>query len=375
MNKDLPKSCEKQALHPGIAIWIFIFSLVLFFSHTSELIGGEQLFKRGYLATDFFLYIAGYYLADRIRTDAIRGVRTPTDRFMLNVLSLFYKAVIAAFIIGFLYTKITEKTTFPIAIKDLLLSTHEIGLSRMYGLNVLPDFNVPTWFFSALLISFVLLYPLGVKYQRPFFTVACPVIALCCYAFLVQKFASIDVKEEASLGGFILAGLLRTIAAVSLGMFLNECCFTVRERGFHPSVIASIIFCICEILCLVLIFFYFNIAKEYHWSKKTDFIIAFIILLFCFLVLSGLTGFKTLFRSDRFFVLAEIALYLFLSFGIAEKIVLTVCTKEDPGRNLAIYAILTIAVMLLCRVLVLLFDLFEKKVLPGIKSIMFEQTT
>ena len=358
-----------------IDLWVFIFSIILFFSHTGKTIGGKTLFARSYLVVDFFLFLAGYWLANRIRTDMRSGSLTPTDCLMRRTLSVFYKAFFASFIIGFLCTEITEKTPILTMLKNLMLSTHEIGLSRMYGLNILQDFNVPTWFFSALLIAFVLLYPLGKKYRRPFFTVACPVIALSCYAYLLQTFHTINVREDVSLGNFVLAGVLRAIADVSLGMFLNECCALVQEKGFRPSRFASFVFFVCKALCLALIFFYFNIAKKYRWGKKMDFILAFFLLLFCFLVLSELTGFKKLFRTDRFSVLSKISLYLFLSVGIAEKIVLSVCTKENPGRNLLIYAILTIAVMLLCRVLVLSFDFFGKRVFPKIKSIMFEKTT
>lgn len=362
--------------NPEVDFWKLVFAVIVFLYHSNKIIENAFPFIRGYISVEFFFIVSGFFMAVKIRSDDRKGLYTPTDRFMKHKIHGIFKVFFAAFLIGFAGREILAQTGIFTAARDFMMSFYEVGFARLYGLIIVKHFNSPTWYISAMLIAMVVLYPLAAKFKRPFFTVASPVITLFCWAFLCQKFGTINVAEAVDSNGFIMAGVIRAFAGLALGLFINECCSRLKEKNVRPSKAGKVIFFFAEVFCIIWILFYMQYAEKLKWKRIYDFGIALVIAVFVFLVFSELTGIKDTLSNLDFSILSKLSLYLYLSHRIATYILIDRIENglnTSTGMLLLKYAAITICSMLLCRLIVFLIDLIGKYVIPKLKKLLFIQ--
>lgn len=378
----MAKKTLSKAYNPEVDLWKLCFAIVVFLFHANKIANGNEavhwdriLFSRGYIAVEFFFMISGYFMAAKIQSDEKKGLRTPTAQFIKHKIQSFYKIFFVAFLISFVGREILGSVPFLTASRDLLLSTSEIGLFRLFGLGLIKYYNGPTWYISAMMIALIVLYPLAARFRRPFFTVACPAIAFFCYAVLRQTLGKLATTEDVLAGGLIVSGVVRAFAGLAVGAFINECCTIAKEKNIRPTRIGNVVFILLEVCSIALIFFYMNFAGRLKWNNIYDFSIIPVIAFFLFIVFSEFTGIKQLLQGLDLSILSELSLYLYLN----HRLVTYILIKNIPGGGssprylytMALYFGMTVCIMVLCRLIILLFDLFAEKLLPRIKTLFF----
>ncbi len=372
------RSATSKAYNPEVDFWKFIFAVIVFLHHLHHVIPDSGPFTRGYLAVEFFFIVSGYFTAAKVRSADAKGIPAPTtDRFLLGRIKNLIKPFLAAFAISFAACEIFSGNSVLSVLKDLLMSGYETGFMRLSGIQAGTFFNPPTWYISALLLAMAVLWPFAVRFGRPFFKVACPLVTLFCWALLFAKTGALGAWKEPVLSDFVLSGLVRAFAGLALGMFINECCAVADESGVRPTGAGRAFFLIIGLACLAFAVFYMDRAVKLDWSGKYDFCVALYLAAFLFIVFSGFTGIRD--RLSRFdlSVLSKASLYIYLCHWVGVRFLEYRFGGVSPSFKQVIipYTVVTLCAVVICRILVLLSDLFCGRLWPRIKKILFLSET
>lgn len=359
--------------------WKLFFAAVIFLMHMKVFFPSSPILRRGYISVEFFFIVSGYFLAEKVRSDARKDLRTPTSEFLRHKLAGLFKIVLCAFLISFAVREFGEFKSVFITVRNLFLGFYEVIFGRAYGLKITKSYNSPVWYIASMLVSMTVLYPLASKYRERFFRVACPVLAMFAYGFMLQQTAAHYPNARLKLtehiiGDSIVGGTVRAFAGLCVGMFVNECCVFAKEAlaGKRVSKFGKVLFFLAEIADLAGILLYMQIADGRRWSQTYDYAIIPAFAFFCFLVFSGLTGVKERLQGVNLVPLSKLSLYLYLCQWPGTYIL-----KGRLGEGLTFpkavlyQMIITAVVMALCRLMIFICDIFVKKIFPKIKGLVF----
>ncbi len=368
------RSAISRAYNPEVDFWKFIFALIVFLHHLHHVIPDTGPFTRGYLAVEFFFIVSGYFMAAKVRSSDAKGTAAPsTDKFLLGRIKNLIKPFLAAFAISFAAFEVFSGNSVFTVAKDLLMSGYETGFMRLAGIQAGTFFNPPTWYISGLLLATAVLWPLAVRFGRPFFRVACPLVTLFCWSLLFAKNGALGAWKEPVLFDFVMSGLVRAFAGLALGMFINECCASAEKAGIAPAKAGKVLFLIIELAALAFVVFYMDYSAKHEWSGKYDFCAALYLAVFLFIVFSGFTGIRDVLSRFDLSVLSRASLYIYLCHWAGVRFLEYRYGGGSPSFKQVIvpYIAVTLCAVVVCRILVLLFDLFLARLWPGIKKKLF----
>ncbi|MCR5781296.1 MAG: acyltransferase family protein [Clostridia bacterium] len=368
------RSAVSKAYNPEVDFWKFIFAVFVLLHHLFHLVPGIYFFRRGYISVEFFFFVSGYFLAAKACSGGRDGVSPPpTHRFLYGRIKSLYKPFIAAFLITFIVREIAVGNSIFAMAKDLLVSGYETGLMRLSGFEIGTFFNAPTWYLSAMFLAMAVLWPLAVKFRRPFFRIACPLITFFFWALVFAKTGTIGPWKSIVAFDFLQSGLVRAFAGLAFGMFIYECCAMLKETNLRPTKIANVFFFILELATLAVVVFYMSYAEKHNWDRKYDFCVVLYLALFVFIMFSGLSGIRDRFAGTDLSALSKASLYIYLCHWASVQLLGAIYGDAVPHLRQVIlpYIGVTLCSIALCRALVFLFDLFLARLWPGIKNKLF----
>lgn len=364
-----------KAYNPEIDFWKLFFAIAVFTFHSHKFLTPPYYFSRGHLGVEFFFYVSGYFLAAKIQSSIKKNQPAPpTDVFLKGKVQTILHPVFAGFVVCFTLSEIASGNSFSTSLKHFIQAIPEILNLRIYGFETVRFYNGPTWYISAMLVSMVLLYPLAKKYGRPFLRTACPTIALFGYDILNRKCESLGVGAS-SFDDLIAAGLIRGIAGIACGCFINECCVVLKEKlgDKKPTKSANVLFTVLEILLAGFIIFYMQHGnKTFKNAKKCDFMVIFFIAAFVFLIFSELTGIKNLLKNVDLSFMSKFSLYLYLSHRGLIRVMPGLIKKFDIQHPFIYYVSLTVAAIIIVRCIVELTTNITKRWLPALNQKLFK---
>ena len=218
----------KKNSHKNYAVELlrFVFFLLIvnyhFSSHYLYYDESINLFCRGYISDEYFFMITGYFLAQA----ALKTDWNPLVFSFLNVCKRIKKIAIPYYFswlfcfIGKNYANVMLGFEENNVFDNLMNSFYELFFLKMLGFKKGFYSNSLGWFFSALLIVSLLLAPLIVKFKKPFLLYVAPVIAFVAYGILSLDYDYLHTPTKLIQNTFIMRGLVRAFAAISLGCFL-----------------------------------------------------------------------------------------------------------------------------------------------------------
>ncbi len=361
--------------NPEIDFWRLFFALCIFAFHSHKLVPNDQysMMPFGFIATEFFFMVSGYFMAARIRSDKQMGLNHSTGEFLLGKIKTFYKPLVISVIIGFVVTQVTNRNGPVLLYKDALKTVYEFFLMCGYGFKSAHFVNGPAWYLSAMLIAMAILFPIAKKYTEYFFTVCAPIVALIIYALLSQVTGTLCTATD--LVVFVSSGILRGVAGVSAGIFLNECCARWQKTELKPTPFGKFVASMIEIGLFFTLLILFRIFPQIELGKGFHYIAVIVMFLFLLIVFSGVTGLQEKIRHWNLRPLSQISLYLYFNhrFWIPHL--------NDHYPQLGYWsktmwmAVGTIASMILCRLLVFLWDTVQKRYGQKIRSLFFRKET
>ncbi len=218
--------------------------------HFEALYYGENInFNKAAVVVEFFFMLSGFLLIKgvaakkSIQADSatLGGSSVLTDSesqpenlsetlvaslgYSYKKAKSFYAAYITSFFLVFILNQITGKVTdLGVIFKNLFHFKWEALLLQMAGFNPDPQFNVdylvgPTWYLSAMLIAMIPVYFLATRHTKLYTNLIAPVSVVCIYGYMMQGYGTMDVGNEMVMG-FIMLGLLRAFAGLSVGVIV-----------------------------------------------------------------------------------------------------------------------------------------------------------
>ena len=198
----------------------------------------------GYLAVDFFFIVSGYMIIRSCRKNQEEGRERGTINYVLHkYLSFLPFLVVAEIFAGTVNAAINyaKNESIPKAINAAWYNLQNISC-----LSMADFFNGDvTWYLSALLISTLILYPIGKRSRVYFPRYIAPALGIVLLVVILVNDHTLSAPQRIMFD-FVKKGLLRAIADMSLGIFAYECARWLSKLKMNNI---GAVFCVIEIGC------------------------------------------------------------------------------------------------------------------------------
>ncbi|MDY3793055.1 MAG: acyltransferase family protein [Oscillospiraceae bacterium] len=269
----------KQQRNGLIDFYRFIFALIIVIHHAMWLDGryvgdieNKVFFRGGYSAVEFFFILSGFLLSKKAydnQMDDRIGEKTWNEIF--KRIKTMYPAFIIAYVIAFsLKYYFNGGNLFGMISSSVGELTLLLGAGFSFGDVIIG----PIWYFSDLLISILLLFPLMKKYKKTFSTIIAPIIVILGYGYLAMSFKHLAITIDQL--GIICGGILRGCCGVALG---NVIFYLSLKDRIDFTKFGKIVLKLFEITCFILVIFFMNKHSGDYFDFIEIMLFAIIILL------------------------------------------------------------------------------------------------
>ena len=265
---------EKTDRNYWIEFLRFLFCFLIinyhFYSHFLRNLDFPNYFIRSYMGDEFFFIITGFYLSKSAifaTKDSIEWNIKQIIKRIKKIAIPYYTTWIFCFL-GIRFTRYFFGKTNRSIFLDVANSSYELLFLKMCGLKKGLFSNDVAWFFSALLIVCFVLGPLIAKYKNRFSLYFAPLIAIFAYGALSLNYDYLHSPFQVVPNTFVLKGLIRALAAICIGSFLNgivesnvlNYCYEKSKPLFRR------IICLMDLMAWSIIVFY----MVYPFKSNTD---------------------------------------------------------------------------------------------------------
>lgn len=306
----------------------FLFAVVIVLFHAGCVNDcPPAIFPSGYLPTEFFFLLSGFFLAGsamrkstenaKVLPELGHELRKRAFPIWRHALLPFCVLFVLAHMADFLFLLKGQGGLRQI-ITGALTGSFELFFLTMLGTyHRFPLYNQPVWFFSSLLISVVILYPILRKSRKSFFVFFASVFLFAAYGYLAAAYGSLKTVAHPLLFGY--SGTLRALAGLTLGCVLR--CLSDRKKAAFFTFISSEsqrfpIVSLSEIgLVLAVLFLMHN-----NESGFTDFLTVFLFAVLLFLAATETSVWDSVLDNAAVLFLGKLSGYLFISHWVIVSI-------------------------------------------------------
>ena len=190
----------------------FMLALAIVFFHVK--VDGVRLLPQGYLAVEIFFVLSGFLLAKSYckYKDSIKDKLTLFKTMLINKLRRIYpEYMFFTVLVALIYYFVLKDNRFPDLFYNIILFG-ESGIAQ----NIVDG----SWFVSALFWVCFLFIGLMAWLKKTFFYIVAPLLFLVCVVSLFNANQSSLMQIKELIYPFVSAGILRAIAAMSVGTIL-----------------------------------------------------------------------------------------------------------------------------------------------------------
>ena len=290
--------------HNGIiSFWKFMFSIMIISVHLNARTNQNSPlgFPGGVIGVEFFFMVSGYLMGKYSEKKIDNSIGNETLIFLKNKISKLYPYIFVSYIISLLYALcFYNLQTYEIinTVWDLLLLRVIAGTMYRHIFEVL-------WFISALIISYMILYPLMLKLKDSFFYIIAPLIILFTGSYLAHT--TILANHEI-WNGFVYTGLLRGILGVSIGSLIYKISKYIANLDFSCK--GKFFISFLEIFGFLSIFY---LASQPYSNQRYDYIMVLILCISISLAFSEKTLLYNFSNNKLFYFIEKLSLPMYLN--------------------------------------------------------------
>lgn len=353
----------------------FIFAILIALFHTNRFAtkaGANPIFIGGWSGTEFFFIVSGYLMAISAKKYVDRPLGQSTFDFIVKKLKTIYPFYIMAFILGFAvrqYIFSLNRSISGTIFSDFMLSIKEIFLIQSSGIKTGTTYNGPTWYISVMLVAMTILFPLLLKFRDWYTNIGGLTISIFSYAFISQNS---NTLATADWSYFTTLGILRAIAAISLGVFLYGMVEQVKIKNFTLSKKGRALLLLSEIGAYTLLFWIAQNLKKLKNSYQFDYIMVIIIVYICFVIFSELSQINNILPAKVCSFLGTISFPIYLFQRPIINFLVGINNKFSFKNYLVIYAIALAVLVVLSMLFLNLCGFIRKKFGPKIHNALVE---
>ncbi len=243
----------------------FVFALGIigghFIGYTEEEVTGLFYhFSNGWIGVEFFLLLTGYFLAVDINNKSKLGAKKSLAECLKKIVSRYFRimkyyafALIVIVLLNQIYNGLNA---------ELLKLDAVSAIKNLFMLDMLGVFNISplfpyNWYLSAMMIAFVIIYPIAYYSNDVIRKVVLPILGFILLLIIFQKTGHITVLYEKMWG--VYYGTWRAIAEILIGMgilSIVECMDRVWKNGLAG------IRCILELAGIGAALIYMNLYTD-----------------------------------------------------------------------------------------------------------------
>lgn len=286
----------------------FVFCILIVLQHSS-LFRGQMI--AGYIGVEFFFLVSGWLLAEKMQK------ANPIPNIFHKINSFYIEFCLATLISALLlkyFGIVTDGRS------HLLGTINDLLVLQTFGFTVSSNTGV-MWYLTVMLASYHLLLYLVCRFEKSFIYVFIPLIVLVIYGGISYKYHTINVILETTLDGFLLLGMLRGFAGMSLGVLLHEGSIYLRKINFTK--LGKILLSTIEVISYILMVY---IAVLIKVPSDWDYIMIMLCSIGVMITFSELSIFYSFFQKHVCNLLGKLSLNVFLNHYFIALIIL----KEIP---------------------------------------------
>lgn len=349
----------------------FLFSIIIVLYHSNKLVAAEgfELLPFGYTATDFFFMVSGYLMVKSSKRYEAAPLGKSTFDFVFNKIKSFYPYLFFAFVVAFVVRQFSFRLEKDFSVvtflKDSVLAINEVLLLHNTGIDFGKIYNGPTWYISAMIFSMAIIFPILLRFKEWFVNIGSLVIAVVCYAFTSQEKGTLN-----SLGwnGFTSMGILRAIAGLCLGCFLCALIDRVNSKEIVLKKKAKVLLWLAEAAMFALLL----VIMQFEGENRYDYIAVILIFFICFIILSGLTGFKELLHEKLCSFLGKASLVIYFNHRVVIFFLNAVAPDLAYEKTILLYFVCSAVMAAAAQIVVSLGKICWTKISPSLKKAFSE---
>ena len=334
-----------------IDFWKFIFSICIVVYHAwkFQYEGDPILFGYGNLLVEFFFVVSGYLMIAKIyNKNKSQNIGKDTWKFIISKLKPIYPYILLAFIIG-LVIKLFYLDN------DIYYINHsifEIFQVQMFGIlntnQMYLTVNSVTWYISAMLFVFLVIYPIALKYKKTFTRIIAPISIFVLCFYITSN--NIYIYDPLPITEFFPNGLFRAFLGINVGCAIYELVLILKKIKFNTF--SKILFTLLQICIILLIF---NIIQN-GFLNLPILTIPFIFGLFILIIFSNLSYINKLFYSENWQLFSKFGFVMYLNHIYIRDILVNV---EEVNYKYNLLRLINIS-LIISIISLLIIDLFNK---------------
>jgi hypothetical protein len=234
-----------------------------------------------------------------------QNVGKDTWNFLISKLKPIYPYILLAFVIGLILKSVYLDND----IHYLNNSIVEILQLQMFGIlntsQMYLTVNTATWYISAMLFVFLVIYPLALKYKKTFTRIISPIfIFVLCFYITANN---IYIYDPLLITKFLPNGLFRAFLGINIGCTMYELVLILKKIKFNTF--SKILFTLLQLFLIVLIL---NIIQN-GFLGLPILTIPFIFGLFILIIFSNLSYINKLFYSENWQLFSKFGFVMYLN--------------------------------------------------------------
>lgn len=337
----MPNTNKKYNLQ--IDIYRLIFAIIIFIYHSHKFLpeGQNLLFRKGYLAVEFFFIVSGYFFAESVE----KNREESTVKFMYRKVKAIFPYYIMAFIIAFVLRQIILEATPGEIVKNMLMGMQEAGFLQMFGIKTQRIYNGVTWYISSMFIAMAVLHPIAKRCGEYYSAIGAFILSMAGYAVICQENHTLEIADK-WFAGITYMGNIRAIAGISMGVACHSVVKAVNSLKLELTVWGRIFLTISQLLIWGLLMYILGETEKSALEYYFDYVS--IGLFFMIIALSMIEFSQIRIRINHTKIVSMLSLLIYLNHRGSIYWIRSMGKLYSSTEKVCLYVVGTMCACVLC---------------------------
>lgn len=271
-------------------------------------------FKNAIPGVEFFFIVSGYFMAVSVfekesQATSCREIGDSTLKFFWKKYKALFPTALFVFAIIFISNYVIHPASFERIYYRFLECIPEIFLFQMGGINLgSGTMNLNNWFTSALFISILIIYPLLKRFGKYFSKVLAPLASIIIIGYIFRETGTLAGSGSVLAGGWLLKGVLRAIADLSLGIFVYEVVLIFNHVKLNK--LGQVVIGLLEVVLWINTLYFMCDGKDEH---KLMFVYTYIIAIAAVITFSEHSLLRKIPKYGWIYYLGDLSMTMYIS--------------------------------------------------------------
>ncbi len=346
--------------------FIFIFMIVIYHAWCLDFTQNAKiLFPYGNLLVDFFFIVSSYLMMVKIKEKKdTNNLGKDTWKFILGKIKPIYPYICLAFFVG-VFCFLCFLHTPPLKLVNNIFELLQLQTSGILtSPQIYANINRAEWYIASMLIIFLIIYPLAVKYKKTYSLIMAPLFVFITCSFIL--YCHIPIYDPFEVSTFFVNGTIRAFLSMNLGVITYELVEIFQNLKF-----TSLVKGFCTLLEVGLILCYLYLVQK-GYGIFSMFLPPFISMLFVTIIFSNVSYIGNLFHHSFWQKCSKFGLILYLNHMYIREVLLKTSTQSYENNLIYLLVISTI-ISIISYYIIKILQKFYQKYQKNLKNLIFQK--